>query len=67
MAAEKTVSLIHIHDEKTAEAVSPAPTDRFATMNISDVPESSDRYAFWILMAARMTTQNSTPSPMSSP
>jgi hypothetical protein len=43
MAAANTVSLIHIHDEKTAEAVKPVPTDRFATINISLFPESSDR------------------------
>jgi hypothetical protein len=43
MAAHKTVSLIHIHDENTAEAVSPVPTDLFATINISEVAESSDR------------------------
>lgn len=62
-----TVSLIHIQLENTADAVSPVPTLRFATKNISEVPESSDRYAFWIRTAARITTQKSTPSPMSSP
>lgn len=43
MAAQNTVSLIHIHDEKTADAVKPVPTDRLATMNISEVLESSDK------------------------
>lgn len=32
-AAEKTLSLIHIQLEKTAEQVRPVPTERFATMN----------------------------------
>lgn len=46
MAAQRTVSLIHIQLENTAEAVKPVPTLRFATMNISEVPESSDKYDF---------------------
>lgn len=43
MAAHMTVSFIHIQLEKTAEAVKPVPTLRLATMNISEVPESSER------------------------
>jgi hypothetical protein len=43
MAADSTVSLIHIQEEKTADAVNPVPTDLFATMNISEVAESSDK------------------------
>ena len=62
-----TVSFIHIHEENTALAVRPLPTVRLATMNISDVPESSSRYSLWILIAARMTPQKTIPRPISKP
>jgi hypothetical protein len=67
MAAARTVSLIHIHDENTADAVNPVPTVRLATMNISEVAESSERYTFCILTAARITPQKSTPRPIRRP
>jgi hypothetical protein len=59
--------LIHIHEENTAEAVKPVPTDRLATMNISDFPESSDKYAFWTFTAIRITPQKTTLRPTRRP
>jgi hypothetical protein len=41
------------------------PTVRLATMNISDFPESSARYAFWTFTETKMTPQNTTLRPMS--
>lgn len=57
----------HIQLENTAEQVKPVPTERLATMNISDWSESSERYFFWILTATRIRMQNSTERPQMTP
>lgn len=60
--------LVQTHQlEKTAEAVRPVPTERLATMNISDWFESSERYLFWIRTAPIMIRQKSMERPMTSP
>lgn len=53
--------------EKTADAVKPVPTERLATMNISDCSLSSDRYRFCTQTAARMIKQNKMDKPMMMP
>lgn len=57
----------YIQLEKTAEQVNPVPTERLATMNISDCSESSAKYRFWILTATRMMPQKRTERPQMMP
>lgn len=53
--------------ENTAEAVNPVPTERLATMNISEWSLSSERYLFWMRTATRIMRQNNTDRPIMMP